>query len=71
VLARGFALIRDTAGQPLHSATATAAGMPIQIEFSDGRVGARVDGALSADKSDEPTKPRAKRGRGPGQGDLF
>src|SRR6202140_476318 len=54
VLARGFALIRDAAGQPLHSATAAVAGMPIQIEFSDGRVGARVDGASSADKLDEP-----------------
>jgi exodeoxyribonuclease VII large subunit len=71
VLARGFALIRDAAGQPLHSATAAVAGMPIQIEFSDGRVGARVDGASSADKPDEPLKPRAKRGGGPGQGDLF
>ena len=71
VLARGFALIRDAAGQPLHSATAAVAGMPIQIEFSDGRVGARVDGASSADTPDEPTKPRPKRGGGPGQGNLF
>ena len=71
VLARGFALIRDAAGQPLHSVTAAVAGMPIQIEFSDGRVGARVDGASSADNPDEPIKPRAKRGGGPGQGDLF
>jgi exodeoxyribonuclease VII large subunit len=70
VLARGFALIRDAAGQPLHSATAAVAGMPIQIEFSDGRVGARVDGAASADRPAEPT-PRAKRGGGPGQGNLF
>jgi exodeoxyribonuclease VII large subunit len=70
VLARGFALIRDAAGLPLHSATAAVAGMPIQIEFADGRVGARVDGASSADKPAEPT-PRAKRGGGPGQGDLF
>jgi hypothetical protein len=45
--------------------------MPIQIEFSDGRVGARVGGASSADTPDEPTKARAKRGGGPGQGDLF
>jgi len=71
VLARGFALIRDAAGQPLHSVTAAIAGMPIQIEFSDGRVGAHVDGTSSADQPDEPTKPRAKRGGGPGQGDLF
>jgi exodeoxyribonuclease VII large subunit len=69
VLARGFALIRDAAGQPLHSATAIAAGMPIEIEFSDGRVGARADGAPSTDMSG--AKPRTKRGGGPGQGDLF
>ena len=71
VLARGFALVRDTADQPLHSATAAVAGMPIQIEFSDGRVGARVDGASSADKPAEPATPRAKLGGGAGQGDLF
>ena len=69
VLARGFALIRDAAGQPLHSATAITAGMPIEIEFSDGRVGARADGAPSADTPD--AKPRTKRGGGAGQGDLF
>jgi exodeoxyribonuclease VII large subunit len=71
VLARGFALIRDAAGQPLHSAASAIAGMPIQIEFSDGRVGARVDGASSADRSAEPITPRPKRGGGPGQGNLF
>src|ERR1700688_1265736 len=71
VLARGLALIRDAAGQPLHSATAAIAGMPIQIEFSDGRVGARVDGESSSDRLDEPAKPRVKRGGGAGQGDLF
>ena len=69
VLARGFALIRDAAGQPLHSATAVTAGMPIEIEFSDGRVGARADGEPSADTPG--AKARSKRGGGPGQGDLF
>jgi hypothetical protein len=48
---------------------AITAGMPIEIEFSDGRVGARADGAPSADTPD--AKPRAKRGGGVGQGDLF
>jgi exodeoxyribonuclease VII large subunit len=69
VLARGFALIRDAAGQPLRSAAAITAGMPIEIEFSDGRVGARADGAPSTDTPG--AKPRLKRGGGPGQGDLF
>src|ERR1700720_2553174 len=69
VLARGFALIRDAAGQPLHSATAITAGMPIEIEFSEGRVGASAEGAPATDPSG--AKPLLKRGGGPGQGDLF
>jgi len=67
VLARGFALVRDAAGAPLRSAAAVSAGMPIEIEFSDGRVGARADGVPSAD----PAKPRPRRGGAAGQGDLF
>ncbi len=73
VLARGFALVRDSAGQPLRMAAAVGPGMPIEIEFSDGRVGARADGAGSATKpSSEATKPREQQRRGgSGQGDLF
>jgi exodeoxyribonuclease VII large subunit len=72
VLARGFALVRDAAGQPLRTASAVAVGMPIEIEFSDGRVGARTDGAPGADQpGGEPAKPRPRRGGGPGQGSLF
>jgi exodeoxyribonuclease VII large subunit len=71
VLARGFALVRDAAGQPLRTAAAVTAGMPIEIEFADGRVGARADGAPVPDSpSAEPSKPRARRG-GEGQGNLF
>jgi exodeoxyribonuclease VII large subunit len=72
VLARGFALVRDAAGQPLRGAAAVTAGMPIEIEFADGRVGAHADGAPSADSpATDPAKPRARRGGGPGQGNLF
>ena len=80
VLARGFALVRDAAGRPLHTAGEVAAGMAIDIEFADGRVGAHVDahadgGAASpgkpVDKSPgEPAKPRPPRGSS-GQGSLF
>jgi exodeoxyribonuclease VII large subunit len=69
VLARGFALIRDTAGRPLRSVAAVAAGMPIEIEFADGRVGAHAAGRAEP-KSAEPAKPRGRR-RGADQGDLF
>jgi exodeoxyribonuclease VII large subunit len=40
VLARGFALVRDARGQPLRSVHAVAMGARLDIEFSDGRVGA-------------------------------
>ncbi len=70
--ARGCALVRDAAGQPLHSAAAVSAGMPLEIEFSDGRVGAHADGATTTSKAaPEPIKPRLRRRGGSGQGDLF
>jgi len=72
VLARGFALVREATGQPLRTAAAVGAGMAIGIEFADGRIGAHADGAPSADKpAGEAAKPRARRGGGAGQGDLF
>jgi exodeoxyribonuclease VII large subunit len=72
VLARGFALVRDAAGSPLRTAAAAGAGMPIEIEFADGRVGARVDdGTPAAKPGGEAAKPRGRRGGGSGQGNLF
>jgi exodeoxyribonuclease VII large subunit len=72
VLARGFTLVRDKAGRPLRTAAAVTMGAPIDIEFSDGRVGAR------AEVVHVPTTPRAesprrrgRRGGDPGQGSLF
>jgi exodeoxyribonuclease VII large subunit len=71
VLARGFALVRDAAGQPLRAAAAVSAGMPLEIEFADGRVGARADGASAAERIGvDAAKPRRRR-EGGGQGDLF
>ena len=72
VLARGFALVRDAAGETLRAAAAVTAGMPIEIEFADGRVGAVADGARATQPTDAaaPAKPRPRRG-GEGQGDLF
>jgi exodeoxyribonuclease VII large subunit len=40
VLARGFALVRDDAGHPLHAAASVGPGARMSIEFADGRVGA-------------------------------
>ena len=70
VLARGFALVRDAAGRPLRAAAAVPAGARIEIEFADGRVGARAEGPVAAKPVAEPVKPRSRRS-GPGQGDLF
>jgi exodeoxyribonuclease VII large subunit len=44
VLARGFALVRDGAGNPLVRAAAVEPGGALAIEFADGRVGATADG---------------------------
>jgi exodeoxyribonuclease VII large subunit len=71
VLARGFALVRDGAGEPLRSAAAVTAGMPLEIEFADGRIGAHADGEHSATSESGAAKPRSRRTKGAGQGDLF
>jgi hypothetical protein len=46
--------------------------MALDIEFSDGRVGARAEtGAAVATPSSPPSKPRGRPAGGSGQGDLF
>ena len=64
VLARGFALVRDGEGHPLRSAAAVGSRMRLEIEFSDGRVGAdgRRRGRRAA-ASGEAQAARAQRGR--------
>jgi exodeoxyribonuclease VII large subunit len=70
VLARGFALVRDGEGRPLHAAAEVAGGMRLAIEFADGRVGAVADGE---DKPQSGPRAKPRRGdKGPGgQGTLF
>jgi exodeoxyribonuclease VII large subunit len=70
VLARGFALVRDGEGHPLRAAAAVSGGMRLDIEFSDGRVGAVAEGAGEAAPAPSAPKPRARKS-GPGQGSLF
>jgi exodeoxyribonuclease VII large subunit len=71
VLARGFALVRAAeSGDPLRSAAAVAAGMRLDIEFADGRVGATSEGATRM-RPPEPPRPRRRRSFDPGQGSLF
>src|SRR3954468_18919314 len=82
VLARGFALVRDEAGHPLHSADAIGPGARVEIEFADGRVGATADAdrpAAAAKRAPsqaraatQEAKPAPKRvGKPVDQGNLF
>jgi exodeoxyribonuclease VII large subunit len=83
VLSRGFALVRNDAGQMVRQAASVAAGTSINIEFSDGRIDATATGPSEPGdgpdtKADVPKSdqrggktPRQKTsGRG-GQGSLF
>jgi exodeoxyribonuclease VII large subunit len=71
VLARGFALVRDAKGRPLRAAAAVTAGMPLEIEFSDGRVAARAENSPAIERPSSPSNPRTRRAGTSGQGDLF
>lgn len=82
VLARGFALVRDETGHPLHSADGVGPGARVEIEFADGRVGATADAdrpapvAKRAPAQPKPAgqdaKPAPKRvGKPVDQGSLF
>ena len=67
VLGRGFALVRDGEGRTLRAAAAVAAGMRLDIEFADGRVGAVADGEGQEKSKPQPAPARAKpRSRGGG-----
>jgi exodeoxyribonuclease VII large subunit len=44
VLQRGFALVRNSKGQPLHAAASVSRGQSLEIEFSDGKVTVKEDG---------------------------
>jgi len=56
VLARGFALVRDEAGHPVHAAADVGPAARLELEFCDGRV------AATADSDREPaTRPKAAR----------
>ncbi|MBZ0139861.1 MAG: exodeoxyribonuclease VII large subunit, partial [Pseudorhodoplanes sp.] len=66
---RGFALVRDAGGAPLHAAAAVSPGMRLDIEFSDGHVAAVSDGHPS---SDAPAAPKRRpKATVPKQGSLF
>jgi exodeoxyribonuclease VII large subunit len=82
VLARGFALVRDEAGHPLHSADSVGPNARLAIEFADGRVAATADAdrpAPAAKRTPPQAKPAAqdakqapkRAGKPVDQGNLF
>jgi exodeoxyribonuclease VII large subunit len=78
VLARGFALVHDLDGKTLRTVAAMKAGLAVDIEFSDGRARAQVEGSSRPPASEPQAGPgggakwRARRGGGDsGQGSLF
>lgn len=61
VLARGFALVRDAQGQPLHAAAGIGPGDRLSLEFADGRVGAIADTDRPAVAAAKPAKSATAR----------
>jgi exodeoxyribonuclease VII large subunit len=80
-LGRGFALVRDALGHPVHAAANVEPGARMSIEFADGRVGATADGdrptttpspASQPKATPRETKPAPKRvAKAVDQGSLF
>ncbi|CCD96688.1 putative exonuclease VII, large subunit OB-fold nucleic acid binding domain [Bradyrhizobium sp. ORS 375] len=60
VLARGFALVRDEAGHPLHQAAGIESGATLSLEFADGRIAATA-GAGSPVPTSAPAAPKPAR----------
>ncbi|MGC2779171.1 MAG: exodeoxyribonuclease VII large subunit, partial [Bradyrhizobium sp.] len=60
VLARGFALVRDETGHPLHQAASIGPGAVLSIEFADGKVAATA-GAECPVPAAAPAAPRTAR----------
>jgi exodeoxyribonuclease VII large subunit len=77
VLARGFALVRNEAGHPLHAAADVEAGARLDLEFSDGRVAATAGHDQPVLRPQQaPTAPRRPRTpkrtvKSADQGNLF
>jgi exodeoxyribonuclease VII large subunit len=71
ILARGFALVRDSRGRPVLAAAAVAPGAGLSIQFADGVVSATADAGEGIRKSDGKTsKPRGSEAPAAGNPDL-
>jgi exodeoxyribonuclease VII large subunit len=65
VLARGFAVVKDTEGAIVKRAASVSAGDVLDIEFADGKVAAVAGGGAAR------AKPAPRDKTGSGQGSLF
>ena len=66
VLARGFALVRDAADQPVTTAVAVTPGAPLSVQFADGEVAVTAGG-----RADKPRPRASKKKPDPRQGNLL
>lgn len=77
VLRRGYAIVRDEAGEMVRAAAATGPGQRLDIELSDGHISAVTEGERAADRREGDTglratgRPRTKAKKTSGQGSLF
>ena len=73
ILARGFALVRDKAGDPVLAAASVQPGASLTIQFSDGAVPvtAEAGGARKPSTKPETAKAAASKAEPKKQGSLF
>jgi exodeoxyribonuclease VII large subunit len=71
VLERGFVLVRDTAREPVLSATALTPGMMLSLQFHDGEAPARAEGKDEAEGTpqDSLAAPRRRQAKAGGKDD--
>jgi len=69
VLARGYALVRDEAGELVRSVAGAKPGQALSVQVSDGRFSAVVAGG--GEPAARPSRPARRDVGKPGQGDLF
>jgi len=77
VLTRGFALVRNEQGHPVHAAANISPGARLNLEFADGRVAATADAErptptrAARPASEQKTTPSKRAVKPVGQGSLF
>jgi exodeoxyribonuclease VII large subunit len=60
VLGRGFALVRDSAGQAVRSTSQVKAGSVLSVEVADGRFGVQaLEGGAGMEPKPRPAQPAA------------